>query len=306
MNTVVTVGMPQKPLARLAASAKRATRHGDRRPHDAPKRACAARAGTLQTCAALVRSPAAAVKLARRSVVDYVLVRVTGPKQLRFLRGGRFKRSRIVALLPPQTAAAWRTGVAYASADGSLDLGVSSRPSSPSLNGFVAALPRQRTAAAAGPAAPSALLVVGRSSSSVALRWTASPDDVDGYGIYRDGTFVLNVSGTAITVTGLACGRAYAFDVDAYRGSSRSERISTTASTDACPGGGGSGGGSAPADAVRSDDADRAREELLDPDVDPGHLDGVDRQRRRRRLSPLPRRCARRHVAGRSTTPSPG
>jgi chitodextrinase len=252
VNTVVTVGMPQKPLARLAVSARRARITVIAARTTPPKRACAARAGTLQTCAALVRSPAAAVKLARRSVVDYVIVHVTGPKQLRFLRGGRFQRSRIVALLPPQTAAAWRTGVAYASADSSLDLGVSSRLSSPALNGFAAALPRQRTAAAAVPAAPGALLVVGRSSSSVALRWTASPGDVEGYGVYRDGTFVLNVSGPAITLTGLTCGRAYAFDVDAYRGSSRSERISTTASTDACPGpgGGGGGGGGTPADAV--------------------------------------------------------
>ena len=42
------------------------------------------------------------------------------------------------------------------------------------------------------------------------LRWTASPGAVDGYGVYRDGEFVLNVSGSAITVTGLACGRTYA------------------------------------------------------------------------------------------------
>jgi chitodextrinase len=248
VNTVVTVGMARKPLARLAAAAKREQMTVIAARSAAPKRACARSTGTLQTCAALAKTPAAAVKLARRSVVDFVVVRVSGPRQLRYLRGGHFKRSRIVAVLPPQASSAWRTGVAYASADGSLDLAVRTSPSSRAVKSFTQALPRARAAAAAGPAAPSGLLVVGRTASSVSLLWTASSDAVDGYGVYRDGSLVLHVTTPAITVTGLGCGRSYTFGVDAYRGDSRSELVSTAASTDACPGGGGTpGAGTGPA-----------------------------------------------------------
>ena len=56
---------------------------------------------------------------------------------------------------------------------------------------------------------------------------------------------MLNVGTPAIVLTGLQCGRAYTFGVDAYDSGGRSSRISTVASTDSCPGagGGGSGGG---------------------------------------------------------------
>ena len=110
-------------------------------------------------------------------------------------------------------------------------------------------LPRTRTAAAAGQAAPTSLLVTGRSTTSVTLRWTAAVGGAAGYGVYIDGTFVLNVSAVSITLTGLQCGRSYTFGVDAHDDDgARSGQITTTTSTDACAtaggGGGGGGGGS--------------------------------------------------------------
>ena len=106
-------------------------------------------------------------------------------------------------------------------------------------------VPRGRTAAAAGQPAPSALLVTGRSTSSVTLRWTAPPDGASGYGVYLDGAFKLDVTAVSITLTGLACGHLYTFAVDAYGDQGRSTTISASASTDACPTAARSSGGSA-------------------------------------------------------------
>ena len=122
--------------------------------------------------------------------------------------------------------------------------GVSSLPTARArLGGYLAQVPRQRTATAATPAAPSVLLVTERTSSTVTLRWSAAPGPVSGYGIYTDGVFVLDVTSVSITLTGLQCGRTYTFSVDAHAQGSRSERISVAGATSTCPSGGGGGGG---------------------------------------------------------------
>ncbi len=244
VTTIVAFKRPPATLKRLAASAKRSGLVVIAPRQVAPKKACRS-AGSLVMCAVVVATPAAAVRLARRGLVDYVVIRVKTPLQLRMLRGSHAKRSRILALLPlSQKAAgrkAWRSGVAYAAADPALDLGVSSAPSAvTALGGYLSQVPRTRTASAAGQTAPTALLVTGRSTSSVTLRWTAAAGGATGYGIYTDGNFVLNVTAVSITLTGLTCGRTYSFGVDAYDEGGRSARISTSTSTDPCAGGGGS------------------------------------------------------------------
>ncbi|MDX6439850.1 MAG: hypothetical protein QOF45_2433, partial [Gaiellaceae bacterium] len=253
VTAIVATKLSQKSLQRLAVAAKRAHLTVIAPKRVAPKKACASTSGVLRTCAALALTPAAAVKLARRSLVDYVVIRLRTPNQLRMLRGSGAKRSRIVAILPLKGSAsgraAWRAGVAYAAADSALDLGVGSAPGATSpLGSYLARVPRTRTAAAAGPAGPTSLLVTARSTSSITLRWTAAAGSVAGYGVYTDGSFVLNVTAVSITLTGLQCGRSYTFAVDAFDADGdRSGRISTPTSTDACPGGGGGGGGASDA-----------------------------------------------------------
>ncbi len=250
VTTIVAFKRPQASLNRLAVTAKKSQLVVIAPKQVAPKKACKSAAGSLRACAVVVATPVAAVRLARRGLVDYVVIRVKTPLQLRMLRGSHAKRSRIVALLPLNQKAAgrtaWRAGIAYAAADPALDLGVTSAPGAAGpLGTYLSQLPRTRTAAAVGQAAPTSLLVTGRSTSSVMLRWTAAAGGAAGYGIYTDGRFVLNVSAVSITLTGLQCGRSYTFGVDAYDvEGARSGRITTTTSTDACAGGGGGGGAS--------------------------------------------------------------
>ena len=248
VTTIVAFKRPQASVKRLAASAKKSGLVVIAPKQVAPKKACKSAAGSLVTCAVVVATPAAAVRLARRGLVDYVVIRVKTPLQLRMLRGSHAKRSRILALLPLNQKAAgrnaWRSGIAYAAADPALDLGVTSAPGAVvALGGYLSLVPRTRTAAAAGPSAPTSLLVTGRSTTSVTLRWTAAAGGPTGYGVYTDGAFVLNVTAVSITLTGLACGRSYSFSVDAYDDGGRSGRISTSTSTDPCASGGGGGGG---------------------------------------------------------------
>ena len=257
ITTIVAFKQQPKSLRRLAAAAKGSRLVVIAPRLELPRTACKSAAGsTLRTCAAIVGTPRAAVRLARRGLVDYVVIRVRTPQQLRMLRGTRAKRSRILAILPlvqrSAGRAAWRSGVAYASADPALDLGVSAPPHAKAqLGSYLSALPRTRKAVAAPIQAPTSLLVTGRSTSTITLRWTAASGEATGYGVYTDGEFVLDVSALSITLTGLQCGRAYTFGVDAYGSGGRSNRISATSSTNACPSGAGAGGsGGSSTDAV--------------------------------------------------------
>jgi endoglucanase len=73
---------------------------------------------------------------------------------------------------------------------------------------------------------------------SVALSWTASNDNVGvaGYGVYQGSTRVTQTPGTSYSVTGLACGTAYSFSVDAYDAAgNRSGKATVSATTTSCP-----------------------------------------------------------------------
>ena len=178
-TTVVAFNAPKGSLSRLATAAANAKLNVIAPMPHRPKTACKPSRGSLRTCAASASTAIGAVKLARQSLVDYVVVRVSTPRQLRMLRGTGAKRSRIIAVLPlrRRTAAraAWQAGIAYAAADPALDLAVASAPGRTSLLGsYLSGLPRSRTASGAGPIAPpNSLTVVDRSTSTVSLRWVA-------------------------------------------------------------------------------------------------------------------------------------
>ena len=86
-----------------------------------------ARRGPARTCALLVRSPRAAVKLARRNVADYAVLRLDSVAQLRFLQGVKSK-THILAVAHPAVRklnrSAWTRAVKIAAADPVLDLAV--------------------------------------------------------------------------------------------------------------------------------------------------------------------------------------
>ncbi|MEU5411457.1 MULTISPECIES: chitinase [Streptomyces] len=90
------------------------------------------------------------------------------------------------------------------------------------------------------PAAPSGLRAGAATSSSVPLSWTAS-SGATGYHVYRNGTKVLDTTGTSATVTGLAASTAYSFQVTASNAAGESGRSAAAAATTTAGGGGNSG-----------------------------------------------------------------
>ena len=96
------------------------------------------------------------------------------------------------------------------------------------------------------PSAPSGVTVSSTTSSSVALSWSASTDNVGvtGYRVYRDGTLVGSPSSTSFTDTGLAASTTYSYTVKAIdaAGNLSAASSAVTATTGS---GGGSGGCSA-------------------------------------------------------------
>jgi len=87
------------------------------------------------------------------------------------------------------------------------------------------------------PSAPTGLSVSSVTSSSVAISWSPSTDDVGvaGYDRYRGGTLVSSGPGTSYTFTGLSCGTSYTFAVDAYDAAGNLSRQTTiTGATSAC------------------------------------------------------------------------
>jgi chitinase len=89
------------------------------------------------------------------------------------------------------------------------------------------------------PSVPGNLHSTGKTSSSVALAWNASTDNVGvtGYDVYRGSTRVLTVTGTTANVTSLAANTAYTFTVRAKdaagntSGASNSVTVTTDDST---------------------------------------------------------------------------
>ena len=92
------------------------------------------------------------------------------------------------------------------------------------------------------PSTPSNLQSTSSTISSVSLAWGASTDNVGvtGYGVYVGGASTGSTASTSFTVSGLVCGTAYSFAVDAVDAAgNRSGKASVSASTAACAGGGG-------------------------------------------------------------------
>ncbi|MGH2798631.1 MAG: LamG-like jellyroll fold domain-containing protein, partial [Thermoleophilaceae bacterium] len=88
------------------------------------------------------------------------------------------------------------------------------------------------------PSSPSGLAVSAVTDSSLTLSWSSSSDNVavSGYGLYRNGVSAGTTTLTSRTFTGLACGTAYTFAVDAYDAAgNRSAQASAAGTTLACP-----------------------------------------------------------------------
>ena len=151
-----------------------------------------------------------------------------------------------MALLPLNRTAAWRAGIGYASADPTLDLGVSSSPAAPGrLGGYLSLLPRSRTTKQAdsqAPTVPQGMAFSARTKTTVSLVWKAARDNVRvaGYRLFRNGVSVATKVTPGYTYKGLKCGTKYTFALVAYDAagntSSRAEATGST-STAACTAG---------------------------------------------------------------------
>ena len=92
------------------------------------------------------------------------------------------------------------------------------------------------------PSVPTGLSSPSQTSSSIALSWNASTDNVGvaGYDVYRGGTLIASPTGTSYTATGLAASTSYSFQVRARDAAGNASALSAaiTASTTANPPGG--------------------------------------------------------------------
>lgn len=245
VTAIVASKLPPQALRQLAAAARQAKLIVIAPRTGVPKTSCRSTAGTLRSCAASAGTAAAAVKLARRSLVDYVIVRVRTLQQVKMLRGSRTARSRIVAILPLDRATAWRAAVTFASADAALDLGISASPARSSrLGGYLSLLPRVRTpnqADSQSPTVPQGMAFSRRTKTTVSLVWKASRDNIHvaGYRLFRNGVSVATKTAPGYTYKRLRCGTRYTFALVAYDAagntSLRAEATGAT-STLACSG----------------------------------------------------------------------
>ncbi|MDX6439851.1 MAG: cellulose 1,4-beta-cellobiosidase [Gaiellaceae bacterium] len=242
VTTVVAVRLPRSSLIRLVAAAKRARLNVIAPSVATPRSACKSTTGALRRCAALAAAPTAAVRLARRSLVDYVVVYVRTPLELRTLRGSGATRSRIVAVLPLRATAAgrsaWRAGISYATTDPALDLAVNSAPAaSGALDGYLSFLPRSKKTSQAdtqAPSVPQGMAFSGKTRKTVSLVWKAARDNVgvSGYRLFRNGAAVATVKKPGYTFTRLVCGKSYTFALVAYDAAGNvSNRAEATGST---------------------------------------------------------------------------
>jgi chitodextrinase len=92
------------------------------------------------------------------------------------------------------------------------------------------------------PSAPANVTATSRTTTSIALTWSASFDDngVAGYGLYKSGTLVGTSLATSWIYSGLACGTNYTLAVDAYdaagnRSAKTTVMVATTACSDTSP-----------------------------------------------------------------------
>lgn len=96
------------------------------------------------------------------------------------------------------------------------------------------------------PTAPGGLRTTGTTSTSVALAWNASTDNVGvvGYDVYTGSTKRASVAGTSATVGGLTPSTAYTFTVKARDAAGNVSAASGAVTATTSSGGGGGGGGS--------------------------------------------------------------
>jgi chitodextrinase len=90
----------------------------------------------------------------------------------------------------------------------------------------------------AAPSAPTGLRVSGATGTSISLRWNASTDNVGvtGYRVFLSGAHTTTTPQPNATVSDLACGSAYTFEIDAVDAAgNRSGSASLTGSTNPCP-----------------------------------------------------------------------
>jgi chitodextrinase len=90
---------------------------------------------------------------------------------------------------------------------------------------------------AAAPSQPTSPAVTAATRGSISLAWAPSTDNVGvaGYGVYLSGSEIKTTPLPEATITGLACGSAYTFSLDAFDAAgNRSPRTSVTATTSAC------------------------------------------------------------------------
>jgi uncharacterized protein YkwD/chitodextrinase len=87
------------------------------------------------------------------------------------------------------------------------------------------------------PTTPTGLATTSVEQSRIALRWTASGDNVGvtAYGLYVNGSRIGSVSGTSAAVTGFSCGTRYTLGVDAVDAAgNRSSQATLSVTTAAC------------------------------------------------------------------------
>ena len=88
-----------------------------------------------------------------------------------------------------------------------------------------------------GLAAPSDIVLRGADQTSLEIAWSAVPDEaqVEGYGIYRDGSLLASTSGSSYTLSELSCGTAHTVAVDSYDAlGNRSDQAAAVVSTAPC------------------------------------------------------------------------
>ena len=88
------------------------------------------------------------------------------------------------------------------------------------------------------PSAPQSLVATSRTTTSIALSWSPSADDVGvvGYGLYRAGAPVGTSNSTTGIFSGLACNTNYTLAVDGFDAAgNRSSKSTVMVATTACP-----------------------------------------------------------------------
>jgi chitodextrinase len=107
------------------------------------------------------------------------------------------------------------------------------------LNANGGSTPAPAPADTVAPTVPANVVATAVTTTSIALSWSASLDNVgvSGYGVYRDGALAGSTALTTHTLSGLACGKSYTFNVDAYdaAGNRSAKSLSLVVATSPCP-----------------------------------------------------------------------